>query len=284
MTHLANKQPWSTRSTTAAPVLSTDLRRGRHSPQGAAGHARESLCKYQCMGILKVHLHGKENKKLKPSAAYDRQEMDAPRVNPMVTHQLFCVTHRYTWKKTLRGRKKHPDCAQVFGLHVRPAPMSPCNPSQWSWTRASSQRFTTGLPPPTGQPKRSRSVEQKGPCRGPDTHAVPISGLSLGQLQPGPAAWAPISGWHPWGGLHSRHMDPPWVLWDLSRMQTRELSSNNWEIGSKFMFLLWCQPWPWPRLEFWSYEPGETSKNRLDKQPPKKTNNHPRCVLFLKLP
>lgn len=143
MTHLANKQPWSTRST--APVLSTDLPRGRHSPQGAVGHARESLSKYQCMGILKVHLHGKENKKLNPSAAYDRQEMDAPRVNPMVTHQLFCVTHRYTWKKTLRGRKRHPDCAQVFGLHVRPALTSPCNPSQWSWTRASSQRFTTGL-------------------------------------------------------------------------------------------------------------------------------------------
>lgn len=105
------------------------------------------------------------------------------------------------------GAERGIETAQILGLCWRPTQMSPGNPSTIPTVLEKSFQWMVHnwAPSPTVQPKRSRSVEQQALCWRPDTHAVPISGLSLGQLYPSPAAWAPVSGWHTRGGLHPCH-------------------------------------------------------------------------------
>lgn len=122
MSHLTNKGQ-EHKGHKAAPVLSTDLQPGRHSPRGAAG-SLEKGWGHQCTGIYKVHLHGKEHQTTKLRRCY-RPQMDALRVTPLVTQQLCCITHWHRCEETLGAETgSRLGC----GLWL-PDEMAPCNSS-----------------------------------------------------------------------------------------------------------------------------------------------------------
>lgn len=79
----------------------------RTRPMESSGSRWRKLLHISVHGHLKSALAWKNKTKTKPQ----RYLWHAPvtlSMNPVVIHQPFCVTHRYTWKETPRGWKRQP--------------------------------------------------------------------------------------------------------------------------------------------------------------------------------